>query len=278
MLAGAGFLLVGFGFKTAVVPFHMWTPDVYHGAPTPVTGFMSVGAKAAGFAALMRVFVVVFQSNAEHLAAILAVMAGLTMIIGNVVAVSQTNIKRMLAYSSIAHAGYLLMAFVPFGVADAADNSVASILFYLFSYGLTSLGAWAVVSAVEQPGGQGSAIADFAGLGKKAPMLAASMTIFMLTFIGIPPLLGFWGKLYLFRTAIEGGYLWLAILGLLTSLVSAWYYLRVIVVMYMQPGEPFCSNERWINLAPIICAAGLIILGLAPSQLFQWALSAALGM
>ena len=278
LLVGAGLLLVGFGFKTAVVPFHMWTPDVYQGAPTPVTAFMSVGAKAAGFAALLRVFTLIFPSISASLVTILAVLAGLTMIIGNVVAVSQTNIKRMLAYSSIAHAGYLLMAFVSFGSVDAARNSIASILFYLFSYALTSLGAWAVVTVVEQPGGKGLAVADFAGLGKKAPQLAAAMAVFMLTFIGIPPMLGFWGKLYLFRTAIEGGYLWLAILGLLTSLVSAWYYLRVIVMMYMHAGEPSPSKEFWANLVPVACASALLVLGLMPSQLLQWAVSAILGM
>jgi NADH-quinone oxidoreductase subunit N len=276
LLAGAGLLLVGFGFKTALVPFHMWTPDVYQGAPAPVTAFMSVGAKAAGFAALLRIFTLIFPSFAANLSPVLAVLAGLTMLVGNIVAVTQTNIKRMLAYSSIAHAGYLLMAFVSFGDRAVLQNSVASVLFYLFSYALASLGAWAVVSAVETPDGSQN-IADYAGLAKKSPALAASMAVFMLAFTGIPPLLGFWGKLYLFRTAIEGGYTWLAILGLLTSLVSAGYYLRVIVAMYMRPGEASASREFWVNLVPLVCALALIVIGLMPGKLFLWALASVLG-
>lgn len=278
MAAGAGLLLVGFGFKTALVPFQMWTPDVYQGAPTPVSGFMSVGAKGAGFAALVRVFSLIFPQLAGQIAPLLAVFAGLTMVIGNVVAVSQTNLKRLLAYSSIAHAGYLLMAFVSYGPGMAGREGIAAVLFYLFSYGLTSLGAWAVVSALEQPDGKGLLLEDLAGLGKKAPLPAAAMAVFMLTFTGIPPMLGFWGKLYLFRTAIEGGYLWLAILGLLTSLVSAWYYLRVIVMMYMHLGKPQISTEFWVTLTTLACAAALIVLGLIPSHLFNWALVSLLGM
>lgn len=277
LVAGAGLLLVGFGFKTAIVPFHMWTPDVYHGSPTPVSGFMSVGAKAAGFAALLRVFFTIFPTLSSQLVPIIAVLAALTMVLGNVVAVSQTNIKRMLAYSSIAHAGYLMMALVSFGTGPSSRNALASIVFYLFSYALTSLGAWAVVTAVEQPDGRGSEINQFSGLGKKAPLLAATMSVFMLTFIGIPPMLGFWGKLYLFRTALEGGYLWLVILGLLTSLVSAWYYLRVMVVMYMHTGNPPASKEFWVNLVPLLCAVSLILIGLLPNQLMKWALSALVG-
>lgn len=278
LIAGAGLLLVGFGFKTAVVPFQMWTPDVYQGAPTPVTGFMAVGAKVAGFTALMRVFSLIFPSLSPQLTPVIAVLAGLTMIVGNVVAISQTNIKRMLAYSSISHAGYLMMAFVTYADPVAGKDGLASILFYLFAYALTSLGAWAVVTAVEQPGGKGLAIEDFSGLGKKSPLMAAAMTVCMLSFAGIPPLLGFWGKLYLFRSAIEGGYLWLAILGLMTSLVSAWYYLRVVVMMYMRPGEPQVDAEFWVTLTALVCAVALVIVGLFPGQLFTWSLIAIPGL
>lgn len=274
LIAGAGLLLIGFGFKIAVVPFQMWTPDVYQGAPSPVSGFMSIGAKAAGFAALVRVFSLLFPHLGIDLAPVMAVLAGLTMIVGNVVAISQTNIKRMLAYSSIAHAGYLLMAFVPFGIKSTAADAVASVLFYLFTYGITTLGAWAVVSAVERTEARGVDIADYAGLGKKAPLLAAAMAVFMLSFTGMPPMLGFWGKLYLFRTAIDGGFLWLAILGLLTSLVSAWYYLRIIVVMYMRDGNPEVSRELWVNLVPSVLALALIVIGLLPGGLLRWVLSA----
>jgi len=278
MIAGAGLLLVGFGFKVAVVPFHMWTPDVYQGAPSPVTAFMSVGAKAAGFAALLRVFSLLFPDLAGDLVPLMAVLAALTMIVGNIAAVTQGNIKRMLAYSSIAHAGYLFMAFISYGQAGAGKNGIASILFYLFTYAITSLGAWAVVTAVEKEEGKGLMIADYAGLGRKYPILAAAMAIFMLSFTGVPPLLGFWGKLYLFRTAIEGGYLWLAIIGLLTSLASAWYYLRVVVVMYMQDGSPEASKEFWLNLIPFMAAIALLLIGLIPGELLKWALSAVISI
>jgi len=274
MIAGGGLLLIGFGFKVAVVPFQMWIPDVYQGAPSPVTGFMSVGAKAAGFAALLRVFTLVFPHQAANLTFVMAILAALTMIVGNIAAVTQGNIKRMLAYSSIAHAGYLMMAFVSYDQVSAGKNGVASILFYLFTYGITSLGAWAVVSAVERSEGKGLEIQDYAGLGKKYPALAAAMAVFMLSFTGMPPLLGFWGKLYLFRTAIEGGFLWLAILGLITSLASAWYYLRVVVVMYMRDGDPEVSRDFWLNLVPFGAAVALLVIGLIPSELLKWALIA----
>ncbi len=278
MVAGAGLLLIGFGFKVAVVPFHMWTPDVYQGAPSPVTGFMSVGAKAAGFAALLRVFTLLFPHLASEITPILTVLAALTMIVGNIAAVTQGNIKRMLAYSSIAHAGYLIMAFVSYDQVSAGKNGIASILFYLATYALTSLGAWAVVTIVEKTDGKGLEISDYAGLGRKYPLLAAAMTVFMLSFTGVPPLLGFWGKLYLFRTAIEGGYLWLAIIGLLTSLASAWYYLRVVVVMYMNDGSPEVSREFWVNLIPFVMAVALVVVGLIPGALLKWALAAIISL
>lgn len=278
MIAGAGLLLIGFSFKVAVVPFQMWTPDVYQGAPSPVTGFMSVGAKAAGFAALLRVFTLLFPHLASDITPILAVLAALTMIVGNIAAVTQGNIKRMLAYSSIAHAGYLIMAFVSYDQADAGKNGIASILFYLFTYALTSLGAWAVVTIVEKADGKGLEISDYAGLGRRYPLLATAMTLFMLSFTGVPPLLGFWGKLYLFRTAIEGGYLWLAIIGLIASLASAWYYLRVVVVMYMQEGSPEASREFWVNLIPYAAAFALVVVGLIPGALLRWALDAIISL
>lgn len=274
LLIGAGLLLVGFSFKVGVVPFHMWTPDVYQGAPSPVTGFMSIGAKAAGFAALIRVFTLAFPSISSVLAPIFAVLAGLTMIVGNVAAVSQSNLKRMLAYSSIAHAGYILMALVPYADPKVAANATASALMYLVVYGFTSLGAWAVISAVEKPDGGDTGIRDFSGLAKHHPWLAAAMTIFMLSFTGIPPLLGFWGKFFLFRTAIEGGYTLLAVFGLLTSLVSAWYYLRVIVMMYFREGEVAASRAWTINLAAIGLALAVLVLGFLPGGLFSLALQA----
>lgn len=284
MLIGAALILVGFSFKVAAVPFHMWTPDVYQGAPTPVTGFMAVGAKAAGFAALLRVFVTAFPSLDVDLVPVLWVLAALTMLIGNLVAISQTNIKRMLAYSSIAHAGYILMAFVPYGQPQVMPDAVASALFYLVAYALTSFGAWSVVIALEKADpstGSGQApkgleISDYAGLGRRKPALAAAMTIFMLSLTGMPPTLGLIGKFYLFRTVIEGGFIGLAVIGVLTSLISAYYYLRVVVTMYMREGEPETTGEPWLDLTTLAAAVATVALSFLPAALFTLASGAVL--
>jgi len=276
MTVGAALILVGFGFKVAAVPFHMWTPDVYQGAPTSVTGFMAVGAKAAGFAALLRIFITAFPSLAVDLVPVLWGLAALTMVVGNVVAISQTNIKRLLAYSSIAHAGYILMAFVSFGNPKVAPDAVASALFYLVTYAITSFGAWAVVIALEKPDGKGLEISDFAGLGRKRPLLAAAMTVFMLSLTGMPPTLGLVGKFYLFRTAIQGGFIGLAIIGVLTSLISAYYYLRVVVMMYMREGDPETEREPWLDLTWGLTALATVVLSFVPMALFSWASGAVL--
>ena len=276
LLIGAALILVGFSFKVAAVPFHMWTPDVYQGAPTPVTGFMAVGAKAAGFAALLRIFITVLPSLEADLVPVLWGLAALTMVVGNVVAISQTNIKRLLAYSSIAHAGYILMAFVTFGNPRTANDAVASALFYLVTYAITSFGAWAVVIALEKPDGTGLNIEDFAGLGRRKPLLAGAMTIFMLSLTGMPPTLGLIGKLYLFRTAIEGGYIGLAVIGVLTSLVSAYYYLRVVVVMWMREGDPQVESEPWLDLTSGVTALATVALSFVPATLFALASGALL--
>ena len=276
LLIGAALILVGFSFKVAAVPFHMWTPDVYQGAPTSVTGFMAVGAKAAGFAALLRIFVTALPSLDADLVPVLWGLAALTMVVGNVVAISQTNIKRLLAYSSIAHAGYILMAFVSFGNPKVAPDAVASALFYLVTYAITSFGAWAVVIALEKPEGKGLEISDFAGLGRKRPLLGAAMTVFMLSLTGMPPTLGLIGKFYLFRTAIEGGYIGLAIIGVLTSLVSAYYYLRVVVTVYMREGDAETSREPWLDLTWGLAALATVVLSFVPMALFAWASGAVL--
>ncbi|MGD2155721.1 MAG: NADH-quinone oxidoreductase subunit N [Anaerolineales bacterium] len=273
---GAALILIGFGFKVAAVPFHMWTPDVYHGAPSAVTAFMAVGAKAAGFAALLRVFIATFPTLSAELTPVIWALAALTMFAGNLIAIAQSNIKRLLAYSSIAHAGYILMALVPFGQQSVSVNSVASALFYLLAYALTNFGAWGVVIALEKAEGRGLALEDYAGLGSKYPPLAAAMAVFMLSFTGIPPTLGFVGKFYLFRTVLEGGFVGLAIIGVLTSLVSAYYYLRVVVIMYMHEGEPEVRNEPWLNLTTATAAIGTVVLSLASVPLFEWASQAVL--
>ncbi len=271
LIAGSTLLLAGFGFKVSAVPFHEWTPDVYQGSPSPVTAFMAVCAKAAGFAALIRVFSMDFIFLSEALTPVFWILAVLTMVVGNVAAVIQKNLKRLLAYSSIAHAGYIIMAFVSFGNPTVNTNSVASALFYLAAYAFTSMTAWAVIIAVEHADGSGNNVDDLAGLGKRAPLLAAAMTVAMLSFTGIPLTLGFWGKFYLFRTAIEGGFIGLAVIGLVTSLVSAYYYLRVIVKMYFHDGEVEVPGSHWIIGIAVIAA--LIVVGLAfiPGMLFGFA-------
>ena len=191
LAVGAALILVGFGFKVAAVPFHMWTPDVYQGSPSPVTAFMAVCAKAAGFAALLRVFITAFPAIAQDITPILWVLSALTMILGNVVAIAQSNIKRLLAYSSIAQAGYILMALVPYGNSEVSQDAIASALFYLLAYAVTTFGAWAVVIALEKAEGKGLELNDYAGLARKYPALAAAMTVFMLSLTGVPPTLGF---------------------------------------------------------------------------------------
>jgi NADH-quinone oxidoreductase subunit N len=271
LLTGAALILTGFGFKVAAVPFHMWTPDVYQGAPTSVTGFMAAGAKIAGFAALLRIFVSAFPSLSVDLTPVLWVLSALTMVVGNVIAIAQTNIKRMLAYSSIAHAGYILMAFVAYGNPDVSPVSVAAGLFYLVAYTLTNFGVWGVVIALEASEGKGLEITDYAGLGRKHPALAAAMTVFMLSLTGMPPTLGLIGKFYLFRAVLEGGFVWLAVIGVLTSLISAYYYLRVVVTMYMREGDPQVTGEFWLNFAVGFAALATVILSFVPAALFGWA-------
>src|SRR5688572_25209067 len=273
---GAALVLIGFGFKVAAVPFHMWTPDVYQGAPSAVTAFMSSGAKIAGFAALLRVFATAFPSIAVDMTGILWGLSALTMILGNVIAIAQSNIKRLLAYSSIAHAGYILMAFVPYGNAEVRADSVAAGLFYLVSYALTNFGAWGVVIALEKSEGRGLEIGDYAGLARKHPALAAAMAVFMLSLIGLPPTLGLVGKVYLFSAVIDGGFYGLAIIGVLTSVVSAYYYLRVVVVMYMRDGEPQTEREPFLDLTTIATAIATVAISLVPQFLFAWASSAVL--
>jgi NADH-quinone oxidoreductase subunit N len=273
---GAALILVGFGFKVAAVPFHMWTPDVYQGAPTSVTGFMAAGAKIAGFAALLRVFSTAFPSLSVDLTPILWALAAATMIVGNLLAISQTDIKRMLAYSSIAHAGYILMAFVPYGNPNVAPVSIAAGLFYLVAYAVSNFGVWGVVIALEKSESKGLEISDYAGLAKKHPALAAAMTVFMLSLIGFPPTLGMVGKFYLFRAVLDGGFVWLAIIGVVTSLISAYYYLRVVVNMYMRDGEPVVEREFWLELTWGAAALVTVIVSLVPQWLFVLASTAVL--
>jgi len=277
LLAGAALILVGLGFKVAAVPFHMWTPDVYEGAPTVVTAFMSVGAKVGGFAALIRVFFTAFPALNENWVLVIAIISALTMILGNVAAIAQSSIKRMLAYSSIAHAGYILMAAVAGGQGDLSSQAASAALFYLLGYAVMNLGAWAVVMAVEK-NGQPVTIDDFAGLGATRTGLALAMFLFMLSLIGLPPSIGFFGKFYVFQVAIKAGYMWLAVVGVATSLISAFYYLRVVQVMWMKPGEGAATLSRATNVVVGLTALATFIVGLAPDPLFSLARSALLAI
>jgi NADH-quinone oxidoreductase subunit N len=204
------------------------------------------------------------------------VLSAVTMIVGNVVAIAQTDIKRLLAYSSIAHTGYILMAFVPYGNPEVRDVSIAAGLFYLVSYAFTNFGAWGVVIALEKKEGKGLALNDYAGLSKKHPALAAAMAVFMLSLIGLPPTIGLIGKVYLFRAVIDAGFIWLAIIGVLTSLVSAFYYLRVVVIMYMRDGEPTAERETWLDMTTAVTALVTVVVSFVPQFLFAWASEAVL--
>jgi NADH-quinone oxidoreductase subunit N len=280
LVAGAALLVVGFGFKVAVVPFHLWTPDVYEGAPTSVTAFMSVGAKAAGFAAFLRVFAVALPGLGEETARIVAVLAALTMVWGNFVAIAQKNIKRLLAYSSIAHAGYIMVGMVA-AVHPANDmnrsDAIASVLFYTLAYTVTNLGAFAVVMAFRRQGEEILELDDYAGLGLRYPALGAAMTLFMISLAGLPPTVGFIGKFYLFRSALAAGATGLVIVGVLTSVVSVYYYLAVIVRMYMvaptpaaeEQGPATVASGGPLNLALGLTALATLLLGLFPGGLLN---------
>src|SRR5438034_10453259 len=231
-LLAVGLLLVGFAFKVSAVPFHMWTPDAYEGAPPAVTGFMSTGVKAAAFAAFARVFLSALDPVRSHWAAVVAVIAAATMIVGTVVGVAQSSVKRMLAYSSIAHGGYLLVALVA-----ANDVGKGAILFYLLAYAVTNLGAFGIVALLDSADRPNDRIEDFAGLWNDHPVLAALMTIFLLSLGGFPPTAGFVAKWYVFSAAVKAGYYWLAVIGVLTSVVSVFFYLRIVVMMYMSSDD-----------------------------------------
>jgi NADH-quinone oxidoreductase subunit N len=266
-------LFVGLGFKVAVVPFHVWTADVYEGAPTPITAFMSAGPKAAGFAVLIRMLLVAFPEAYNKWLGLVWLSAALTMVVGNVVALVQSNIKRMLAYSSIAHAGYILVA-----VATRNQEGVAAILFYTLAYALMNIGAFTVVAVVGRQGDRKVAIDDFAGIGFKQPLLAAALSIFLLSLAGIPLTAGFAGKFLIFRAAIESKFLWLVIIGVVNSALSVYYYLRIIVVMYMkEPGDDWSPVPVSAAAASVIALTtfGIVQMGIYPDFLINLARNSA---
>ncbi len=269
LVAGMLLMLTGFAFKIAAAPFHMWTPDVYEGAPTPMTAFMSAGPKAAGFAALLRIFLVALPTLQVEWSQVLWVLAALTMTVGNITALRQDNIKRVLAYSSIAHAGYALVGFTA-----GNGTGAAGILFYMLSYAFMNIGAFAIVILVSKKGDTNSNVSDFAGLGFKRPLLALAMTLFLFSLAGVPPAAGFIGKFYLFSGAIQQGYIWLAVIGVLNSAASVYYYLRIMVFMYFKEST---EDFAWVQvtapvaIALIIAAAGTLIPGIVPSIILQYA-------
>ncbi len=260
-------LLVGLGFKVAAVPFHMWTPDVYEGAPSAAVAFMSVGAKVAGFAALLRIFISALPELAQAWGPVVIAVSAATMIWGNVAAIAQTNIKRMLAYSSIAHAGYILMALAAAADPGVSEEAVSAALFYLLAYLFSNLGAWTVVLALERSEGRGLLIEDYAGLGRRRPALALAMAIFMLSLIGVPPTVGLIGKFLLFSVTVDAGLTGLAVVGVVTSLISAYYYLGVVVRMYMGAGEPESRSEGWLNRSAGLTALATFLLGVIPGPI-----------
>jgi NADH-quinone oxidoreductase subunit N len=268
-LLAMALLLVGFAFKVSAVPFHMWTPDAYEGAPSPVTGFMSTGVKAAAFAAFARVFLSALEPLRGEWSVALQAIAIATMVVGTVVGVTQSNVKRMLAYSSIAHAGYLLVALI-----SANDVGKGAILFYLLTYAITNLGAFGLIGLLERGDGVGDRVSDYAGLWNVRPGLAALMTIFLLSLGGFPPLAGFIAKWYVFTAAIKAGYTWLAIIGVLTSVISVFFYLRIVVMMYMTPAAasaPIPATPRVAGLALVVSAILVFYLGILPTQVLNWA-------
>ncbi len=266
----AGLMLVGLLFKVSGAPFQVWAPDVYQGAPVPVSAFMSAGPKAAAFAVLLRIFMTAFPSIGSGWEPLVWISALLSMTIGNFGALTQSNVKRLLAYSSIAHAGYVLVA-----VTSRSDTGTAAAMFYLAAYAMMNVGAFAVVTHLAGKGEKHVSVEDFAGLATRQPVTAALLTVFLLSLIGVPLTAGFFGKFYIFQAALQSHLVWLAVLGLLNSAVAAYYYLRILVVMYMrEPGETTLNLEPLgvgLSAALLLPAAGTFVLGIFPGLILNFA-------
>jgi NADH-quinone oxidoreductase subunit N len=272
LLLGLGMMLIGFGFKVAAVPFHMWTPDAYEGAPTPITAFMAVGVKLAAFAGFLRIFMANLGAISTEWTQVLWILAVLTMTAGNVIALVQSNIKRMLAYSAIAHAGYVIV-----GMAAGDRGAGGAILYYLLAYAFTNLGAFAVVVALDRGAESHDEIADYRGLARDHPGLAVAMALCLLSLTGVPPLAGFVAKFYIFAAALNAGLVWLVVIAVLNSVVSAYYYVGVIVAMYMQEGGVAVeqmSRRPGLLISVAVGVAGVIALGVYPQPYMGAAVSA----
>jgi NADH-quinone oxidoreductase subunit N len=264
-----GLLIVGFAFKVSAVPFHMWTPDAYEGAPPAVTAFMSTGVKAAAFAAFVRVFLSAFEPLRGNWSEVIWILAAATMIVGTVVGVVQSNVKRMLAYSSIGHGGYLLVALV-----SGNDFGKGAVLFYLLTYAITNIGAFGVIALLDNADRPNDQVSDYAGLWNDHPTLAALMTIFLLSLGGFPPMAGFIAKWYVFSAAVKAGYTGLAIIGVLTSVISVFFYLRIVVMMYMTPSDKpaqFPAVPKVAGAALVVSAILIFYLGILPTRVLEWA-------
>ena len=287
IFAGAAMMLVGFGFKIATAPFHVWTPDVYEGAPTPVTAFMAAGPKAAGFAAFLRVFVFAFpfvlvSANNEvgaqvHTAWLssLTLLAILTMLVGNVVAIVQNNVKRLLAYSSIAHAGYALVGFVAAGAAtdmNQRNAALTSVTFYLLTYAVMNIGAFVVVTLIARSGDRRTEVEDYNGIGFKSPLLAFSLSLFLLSLLGMPLTAGFMGKIVVFREALRQGYVGLVVIAVINTAISAYYYLRLIIVMFFRERSTAWTTPRIpasAAVALVLTIVGVLYLGMFPDRIIN---------
>ncbi len=270
LFAGVFLLIVGFGFKVAIVPFHQWAPDVYEGAPTTIAAFISAGPKAAGFAAFVRIFMEALPNITSEWSTVLIILAMLTMTVGNVIAIAQTNIKRMLAYSSIAHAGYVLI-----GLAAANSEGTSSAIMYLLIYCVMNIGAFGAVILARTADGESLMISDYAGLGFKKPLIGMLMSLMLLSLAGFPPFAGFVGKIYIFKSAFKTAVetennwmVWLVIVGAINTAISAFYYLRVVVTMYMREPEDeleFNPYPSTLVIGLVLAAIGVLLLGILPS-------------
>ena len=268
-------ITVGLAFKAAVVPFHQWTPDAYDGAPTPATAFMSVAPKAAAFAAILRVMVSALGPLALDWSTVFAVLAAITMTGGNIVALAQTNVKRMLAYSSIAHTGYILAAVAAVGAGRSAGGAV---LFYLFAYGIMNLGAFACLLYIELEGTRGATLDELNGFAKRNGLGALVFAVFLISLTGIPPTVGFVAKFLVIQPVLDAGYAWLAVILALNAVLAAFYYLRVVVRMYMYDADaaaPALFPSRLLSVSLAVAAIAVVVLGILPNSLYQWALDAA---
>lgn len=270
-LFGIVFVILGFCFKVSIAPFHAWAPDVYQGSPTPVTSFMATAVKAVSFAAFLRIVATQTFVGSQNLFDVMQWLAVITMTVGNVAAILQNNLKRTLAYSSVAHSGYLLVGLVTVGISPNSAYSATSVLYYLFAYSLMTMGAFAVVSLIEKSENSSIGTDDLAGFAKKQPVLAMALTIFMLSMAGLPPTLGFFGKFYLFSAAVSEGLIWLALWGVINSVISVYYYLRPIVVMYMKDGDMDVAehSQHATTFIAVLSAVLIILLGIFSSPLFE---------